>query len=123
MKRNLMALSGMLAFALACGDGRTNDQDTGTAGTGAESGALPPGGAGIEDTTAAPSADVGAPTTDTAADTGAAAGVGDEANQDQSGVTNTETGQSELGEGVNQTRPDQGAPVTSKGDTVGSGEQ
>jgi len=115
MKRNLMALCGMLAFALACGDGRTSDQDTG-----AESGAVPPAGAGIEDTTAAPSADLGTPTTDTAADTGGAAGVGSAANQDQSGVTNTETGQSELGGEVNQTRPDQGAPVTSKGDTIGT---
>ena len=120
MKRNLMALSGMLAFALACGDGRTNDQNTGAAGTGAESGALPAGGAGIDDTTAAPSPDVGLPSTDTAADTGSAAGTGDAANQDQSGVTNTETGESELGGDVNQTRPDQGAPVTSKGDTVGA---
>ena len=76
MKRTLMALSGMLAFALACGDGRTSDQDTGAAGTGAESGAVPPGGSGIEDTTAAPSTDVGVPTTDTAADTGAPAGTG-----------------------------------------------
>jgi hypothetical protein len=127
MKRNLMALSGMLALAIACGDGRTSDQDTGAAGTGAESGALPAdtgmAGAGIEDTTAAPSTDLGTPSEDTAADTGSAsgtAGAGDEANQDQSGVTNTETGESELGEGVDQTRPDQGAPVTSKGDTVGT---
>ena len=123
MKRNLMALPGLLAFVLACGDGRTSDQNTGAAGTGAESGALPADGVGIEDTTAAPSTDLGTPSRDTAADTGAAsgtAGVGDEGNQDQSGVTNSETGQSELGGGVNQTRPDQGAPVTSKGDTVGA---
>jgi hypothetical protein len=123
MKRNLMALPGMLALVLACGEGRTNDQDTGAAGTGAESGALPAdtgvAGADIEDTTAAPSTDVGAPSEDTA-DTGGAAGTGDKANQDQSGVTNTESGQSELGDSVNMTRPDQGAPVTSKGDTVGT---
>jgi hypothetical protein len=125
MKRNLMALPGMLALVLACGDGRTNAQDTGAAGTGAESGALPAdtgtAGAGIEDTTAAPSTDLGTPSRDTAADTGSAsgaAGTGDEANQDQSGVTNTETGESELGGDVNQTRPDQEEPVTSKGDTV-----
>lgn len=127
MKRNLMALSAMLAMALACGDGRTSDQDTGAAGTGAESGALPAdtgmSGAGIEDTTAAPSTDLGTPSEDTTADTGSAsdaAGVGDEGNQDQSGVTNTETGESELGDSVTQARPDQNAPVTSKGDTVGT---
>lgn len=127
MKRNLMALPGMLALVLACGEGRTNDMDTGAAGTGAESGALPADtfttGAGIEDTTAAPSTDLGTPSLDTAADTGTpsgAAGAGAEGNQDQSGVTNTETGESELGDSVNQTRPDQGAPVTSKGDTVGT---
>jgi hypothetical protein len=75
MKRNLMALPGMLALVLACGEGRTNDQDTGAAG--AETGALPadtglPGG-GVEDTTAAPSTDLGTPPGDTAAggDTGA----------------------------------------------------
>lgn len=125
MKRTLMALPSMLAFVLACGDGRTSDQDTGAAGTGAESGALPADtgvpGAGIEDTTAAPSSDLGTPTTDTAADTGSAsgaAGAGDKANQNQSGVTDTESGQSELGGDVNQTRPDQGEPVTSKGDTI-----
>ena len=125
MKRTLMALPCMLALVLACGDGRTSDQDTGAAGTGAESGALPAdtgvAGAGIEDTTAAPSSDLGTPTEDTAADTGSAsgaAGVGDEANQNQSGVTNTESGESELGSDVNKTRPDQGEPVTSKGDTV-----
>jgi hypothetical protein len=138
MKRNLMALPGMLALVLACGEGRTNDQDTGAAG--AESGALPADtgmtGAGIEDTTAAPSTDMGAPTGDTTtlpADTvtlpaesgaagtgGDAAGTGDAANQDQSGVTNTETGESELGGNVDQATPDQGEPVTSKGDTIGT---
>ena len=46
---------------------------------------------------------------------------GDSANQDQSGVTNTESGESELGGDVTQTTPDQGEPVTSKGDTVGVG--
>ena len=125
MKRTLMALPCMLALVLACGDGRSSDHDTGAAGTGAESGTLPADtgapGAGIEDTTAAPSSDLGTPTTDTAADTGSAsgaAGAGDKANQNQSGVTDTESGQSELGGDVNQTRPDQGEPVTSKGDTI-----
>jgi hypothetical protein len=40
------------------------------------------------------------------------------ANQTKSGVTNTKTGKSTLGKGVTKTRPDQGEPVTSKGDTV-----
>ena len=123
MIRNLMALPGVLALVLACGEGRTGDQDTGAAGTGAETGALPADtgfpGAGIEDTTAAPSTDLGTPPVDTSAgsDTGAAS-TGDSANQDQSGVTDAETGESELGGDVNQTTPDQGEPVTAKGDTI-----
>ena len=75
MIRNLMALPCMLAFVLACDQGRTDGQDTGAAaGAGAESGALPADtgytGGGIEDTTAAPSvdaADTAAPAGDTAA--------------------------------------------------------
>jgi hypothetical protein len=81
MKRNLMALPGMLALVLACGEGRSSDQDTGAAGTGAESGALPADtgmAGGVEDTTAAPSTDLGTPSKDTAADTGSAV-VGDTA--------------------------------------------
>jgi hypothetical protein len=126
MIRNLMALPCMLALVLACGQGRTDGQDTGAAaGGGAESGALPAdtgvAGGGIEDTTAAPSidaADTAAPTGDTAS--GNESGSADSANQDQSGVTNSETGESELGEDVTKTTPDQGEPVTSKGDTVGT---
>jgi len=58
--------------------------------------------------------------------TGAAAtgGTGSDSakgNQTKSGVTNTKTGKSTLGKGVTKTRPDQGQPVTSKGDTVSSG--
>jgi hypothetical protein len=41
----------------------------------------------------------------------------DSTNQTESGVTDS-TGQSTLGEGVEKTRPDQGQPVTSKGDTI-----
>jgi hypothetical protein len=126
MIRNLMALPCMLALVLACGEGRSDGQGGAAGGAGSETGALPAdtgySGAGIDDTTAAPSTDVG----DTAAmaDTTAGADTGaSPANQDQSGVTNTETGQSELGDSVTQTTPDQGEPVTSKGDTVGvSGE-
>ena len=38
-------------------------------------------------------------------------------NQTESGVTDS-SGQSTLGKGVEKTRPDQGQPVTSKGDTL-----
>ena len=50
------------------------------------------------------------------------AGASDSAksNQTKSGVTDTKTGESTLGKGVTKTRPDQGQPVTSKGDTVGT---
>jgi hypothetical protein len=71
MIRNLMALPCLLALVLACDQGRTDRQDTGAAG--AESGALPADtgatGAGIEDTTAAPSID--------ARDTAAAGATGE----------------------------------------------
>lgn len=58
MKPHPMALPGMLALALACGQGRSSDDQAGAAG--------------IEDTTTAPSTDLGTPTKDTAADTGGA---------------------------------------------------
>ena len=128
MIRNLMALPCLLALALACGDGRNDGQDTGAAaGTGSETGALPADtgytGGGIEDTTATPSVDVAdtaAPTSDTSAPAGDT-GTADSANQDQSGVTDAQSGESELGGDVTKTTPDQGEPVTSKGDTVGVG--
>jgi hypothetical protein len=41
-------------------------------------------------------------------------------NQTESGMTDS-SGQSTLGSGVEQTRPDQGQPVTIKGDTVNTG--
>jgi hypothetical protein len=40
--------------------------------------------------------------------------------QTQSGVTDS-SGESTLGKGVQKTRPDQGQPVTSKGDTINPG--
>jgi hypothetical protein len=43
------------------------------------------------------------------------------ANQRKSGVTDTKTGKSTLGPNVTKTRPDQGQPVTSKGDTINPG--
>jgi hypothetical protein len=44
------------------------------------------------------------------------------ANQTKSGVTDTKTGQSTLGKGVTKTSPDQGPPVTAKGDTLKRGD-
>jgi hypothetical protein len=41
-------------------------------------------------------------------------------NQTESGMTDS-TGQSTLGSGAEKTRPDQGQPVTSKGDTINPG--
>src|SRR3954453_15298981 len=53
--------------------------------------------------------------------TGTSASDSAKANQTKSGVTNTKTGESTLGPGATRTRPDQGQPVTSKGDTVNTG--
>lgn len=47
-------------------------------------------------------------------------GVDSSTNQTESGMTDS-TGQSTLGPGAERTRPDQGQPVTSKGDTVNAG--
>ena len=55
-----------------------------------------------------------------ARDTTAAARADTVQNQTQSGATDS-TGQSTLGEGVERTRPDQGQPVTVKGDTINTG--
>jgi hypothetical protein len=59
----------------------------------------------------------------TGGDTARSTGTSDSAkgNQTKSGVTDTKTGKSTLGKGVTQTRPDQNQPVTSKGDTIRSG--
>jgi hypothetical protein len=43
-------------------------------------------------------------------------------NQTKSGVTDTKTGKSTLGKGVTKTSPDQGQPVTAKGDTLSRGD-
>jgi hypothetical protein len=61
------------------------------------------------------------PETGAARDTSAAR-ITDSAkvNQTESGMTDS-TGQSTLGPGAEKTRPDQGQPVTSKGDTLNSG--
>jgi hypothetical protein len=56
----------------------------------------------------------------TAQDTSAQTSASTDANQTESGMTDS-TGQSTLGPGAEKTRPDQGQPVTSKGDTVNPG--
>ena len=55
--------------------------------------------------------------------TGGAATSSDsaKANQTKSGVTNAKTGKSTLGPNIKKARPDQGAAVTSKGDTIRRG--
>ena len=119
---------GPLAVALiaGCGGDRRNT-DSGTAGSGSETGTM--NGAAATDT-AVPSGDTSAASQGMSSDTAHAdAGMhGDmshtdsaKGNQTKSGVTNTKTGKSTLGKGVTRTRPDQGQPVTSKGDTVSAG--
>jgi hypothetical protein len=135
MMRTFLAVPSLAALLLlGCGGPDRRD-------TGAESGAVP-GGTGQLDTTSMPadtsampadtgmSSDTARPDTGAAAgtrDTGAAAGGGStdsaKANQTKSGVTNTESGKSTLGPGANQTRPDQGEPVTSKGDVIDTSAQ
>jgi hypothetical protein len=125
MIRNLMALPCMLALVLACGQGRTDGQDTGAAGgAGAESGALPADtgytAGGIEDTTAAPSidaSDTAAPLSDTAAPTGDTAAL--------TGDTAAPTGDTESGidtESTDSVSLDQsGAADTESGDSAAVG--
>jgi hypothetical protein len=136
-------LLGSLTVALiaGCGGDRRNN-DNSAAGTGTETGTMQ-GGATTTDTamssgdTSATSQGMSSDTAHadagmhgdmnrTSSTTGAAAtgGTGSDSakgNQTKSGVTNTQTGKSTLGKGVTKTRPDQGQPVTSKGDTVSSG--
>jgi len=107
-------LVGLTALILAgCNRERAN-QETGAA----------------RDTLAAPSASTPSYGTDTSlrnsdsARMGARHSAADSAkgNQTKSGVTDTRTGKSTLGPGVTKTHPDQGQPVTAKGDTLRRGE-
>jgi hypothetical protein len=120
-------VTGSLCVALiaAC-NGNRRDNDTGAAGAGNESGSMQGGAAGtgtdtgmtMRDTTA-PSGAAGAVGTDTAQGTGKVGASGSaKSNQTKSGVTNTKTGKSTLGPGATKTSPDQGQPVTAKGDTL-----
>ena len=130
-----------VALMAGCGGDRQNN-DNSAAGTGTETGTMQ-GGAATTDT-AISSGDTSATSqgmsSDTAhadagmhgdmnrssapTDAAASGGTGSDSakgNQTKSGVTNTRTGKSTLGKDVTKTRPDQGQPVTSKGDTVSSG--
>ena len=126
-------LLGPLTVALIAGcGGERRNTDTGTAGSGSESGTMQ-GGSTVD--TGVPSADTSATSQGMSSDTAHAdagmhgdmnsgtGGTSDSAkgNQTKSGVTDTRTGKSTLGKGVTRTRPDQGQPVTSKGDTVSAG--
>jgi hypothetical protein len=125
-----------VAWIAGCGgDRRSNDNSA--AGTSTETGTMQ--GAATTTDTAMSSGDTSATSQGMSSDTAQAdAGMhGDmnqsssntgrtgsdsaKGNQTKSGVTNTQTGKSTLGKDVTKTRPDQGQPVTSKGDTVSSG--
>jgi hypothetical protein len=134
-------LFGSLAAALiaGCGGDRRNNE-TGAAGTAGSDSATMQGGTATPSDTAMSMGDSAGMSSDSlrsgtrmrmdtsrteagsrAAPTGKPtrnSGEGRVSNQTKSGVTDTKTGKSTLGKGVTQTRPDQGQPVTSKGDTV-----
>jgi hypothetical protein len=128
MRGTSQAVACLVAVALAgCSGGRTN-RDTGAAGTGAETGAMSDtsgmsGTSGMSADTGMKGMSTDTGTSATPADTGRSSMRSDSArgNQTKSGVTNTKTGKSTLGPGATKTRPDQGQPVTSKGDTINPG--
>ena len=135
MRWTSQAAAGLLAMALAgCSGGR--NRTTGTVGGGNETGAATDTGgmsatpmdtamSGMQHDTA-----MGGARHDTGmnGDTGASpsrvrtdsASGNTSRDQTQSGMT-SDSGKSTLGPGVTKTRPDQGQPVTSKGDTINPG--
>jgi hypothetical protein len=130
-------LFGSLAamWIVGCGGSKQNN-DTGAAASAAtDSSAMQSGAAGATDTTGMSARSdtgmAGSMNSDTArtgsrmhndtSATGKSGSAGAKPNQNQSGVTDTRTGKSTLGKGVTKTSPDQGQPVTSKGDTLRSG--
>jgi hypothetical protein len=111
----------LLALTLtACGGGQQNDT-AGGAGTGAaETGTAMDTtgmGGGMSDSSPA-TGTTGMSDTGTGTTGGAGRSDSAKGNQTESGVTNTQTGKATTGPGVTQTRPDQGAAATSKGDTL-----
>jgi hypothetical protein len=129
MRWTTAATTGLLAAALAgCGPKANRPgAETGAASDTAGGGMTPM----PADTTGAMSREsTGADTAmrGMSHDTGAAARSADSGrtssgkpNQSESGVTNPKSKSSTLGPGATQTRPDQGQPVTSKGDTINQG--
>jgi hypothetical protein len=121
MRWTSQAAAWLVAMALAGCNGRGN-QAAGTAG-GAETGSMSDT-TGLSDTSGMSRmpADTGrnAMPADTGMRRDSLSREGSDTsarNQTQSGNTDS-TGQSTLGKGVEKTRPDQGEPVTSKGDTI-----
>jgi hypothetical protein len=126
MRRSPLLLSGLVALVLAgCSKPRT-DRETGAVGGATDTSSLQPPTTNPADTTApgAGAIDTNRPDTSRALDTSRSKTSGSDsgkANQSKSGVTNTKTGESTLGPGTKKARPDQGQPVTAKGDTLKSG--
>lgn len=129
MRWTSQAAAGLLAIALAgCSGGR--NRTNGTVGGGNETGAVTDtGGMGATPMdTAMTGARHDTGMTGAQPDTAAAprranadsAGGATPRDQTQSGVT-SDSGKSTLGPGATRTRPDQGQPVTSKGDTLNPG--
>jgi hypothetical protein len=122
-------------WVAGCGGSKQNNDTGAAASTVTDSGAIQSGAAGTAtDTTGMTRTDTGmtgSMNSDTArtgsrmhndtSATGKSGSTGGKPNQNQSGVTDTRTGKSTLGKGVTKTSPDQGQPVTSKGDTIRSG--
>ena len=96
---------------------------TGTAGATTGGAAGTTGGAAgtTGDTSGGTAGTTGGATGGTAGKAGTAGTPGAPDNQTQSGVVNSKTGKSTLGPDVKKTRPDQGEPTTSKGDTIKQG--
>lgn len=138
MRWTSQAAAGLLAIALVgCSGGR--NRTTGTVGGGNETGAVTDTGGmgatpmdtamtGMQHDTAMTGARHDTGMTGAQPDTAAAprranadsAGGATPRDQTQSGVT-SDSGKSTLGPGATRTRPDQGQPVTSKGDTLNPG--
>jgi hypothetical protein len=111
-------------WAAGCGGDKRNTDTGAAAGAATDSSAMQGGAAG----TATDTGMTGSMNSDTARtgsrmhDTSSTGQSSTKPNQDQSGVTDTRTGKSTMGKGVTQTSPDQGQPVTSKGDTLRGGD-
>jgi hypothetical protein len=121
MKLNPLILGSVATFLIVgCNSNRRNDTGT-TGGAQTETGSMQ--GAGTATDTSMSNHTGMRASDSTAAATGAGTSVTSDSakhNQTESGMTNKK-GHSTLGPGAKKTKPDQGQPVTSKGDTVLSG--